>query len=132
MIDVLRPCPFCGCNAGVLEHEQLNGPTLYKIVCSSKKCRGHDSAGNIGAWLENGWRESREIAAQIWNRRSDRTCEIESYYDNEELEKEQENVEFSPEDTFAYRCTACGGTFRYDRGVKPKYCPKCGAKVEMR
>lgn len=128
----LKPCPFCGCNAGVLEHEQLNGPTLYKIVCNSKKCRGHDHAGNVGAWLENGWRESREIAAQIWNRRAERTCEIESWYDSDELEKAQENVACTPEDTFAYRCTACGGAFRYDRFVKPKYCPECGSKVERK
>ena len=125
----LKPCPFCGSNAAVLEHERLSGVMLYKIVCGSKACRGHDSAGNIGAWLENGWRESREIAAQIWNRRAERTCQIESCYDNEELEELQEDVGFTPEDTFIYRCIACGGTFRYDRGVKPDYCPMCGAKV---
>ena len=67
----LKKCPFCGCNAGVLEYRRLHGPTLYKIACNSKKCRGHDSTGSVGAWLENGWRESREEAAELWNRRSE-------------------------------------------------------------
>ena len=125
----LKSCPFCGSNAAVLEHERLSGVMLYKIVCGSKACRGHDHVGNVGAWFENGWRESREIAAQIWNRRAERTCQIESCYDNEELEKDQEQVECTPEDTFAYHCTACDGVFRYDRGVKPDYCPMCGARA---
>ena len=121
MMSDLKPCPFCGCNAGVLEREQLNGPILYKIVCNSKKCRGHDSAGNVGSWMENGWRESREEAAELWNRRSERACELEL--------DEYENV---------IRCTSCGheecnpcsndcmyGNAKY----KWKYCPNCGARV---
>lgn len=117
----LKPCPFCGCNAGVLEREQLNGPTLYKIVCNSKKCRGHDHAGNVGAWLENGWRESREIAAQIWNRRSERTCRMQ--FDDGELR---------------YRCSRCGCLSEAYRDAAdgkwyaPDYCTGCGAKVEHR
>ena len=59
----------------------------------------------------------------------ERTCKIENYYDNKELESAQEEVGCTPEDTFAYHCTACDGLFRYDRGVKPTYCPECGAKV---
>ena len=35
----------------------------------------------------------------------------------------------APEDTWAYMCGACGWSFRYDRGIKPKYCPECGRKV---
>lgn len=116
----LKPCPFCGCNAGVLEREQLNGPTLYKIVCNSKTCRGHDHAGNVGAWLENGWRESREIAAQIWNRRAERTCRMQ--FDDGELR---------------YRCSRCGCLSEAYRDADgkwyaPDYCTGCGAKVEHR
>lgn len=57
------------------------------------------------------------------------TCSIESWYDNEELEKLQDEVACTPEDTFAYRCTECGHKFRYDRGIKPRYCPWCGREV---
>lgn len=125
----LKPCPFCGCNAAVLEREQFSGPILYKIVCNSKKCRGHDHAGNVGAWMENGWRESREEAAELWNRRTERTCRMVSAFDTDELEQEQENISFSPEDTLAYRCEGCGFGFRYERGLYPSYCPNCGARV---
>lgn len=57
------------------------------------------------------------------------TCEIDSWYDKDELDKLQDEVACTPEDTFAYRCTKCGCDFRYDRGTKPKYCPNCGRKV---
>ena len=104
----LKKCPFCGCNAGVLEYRQLHGPTLYKIACNSKKCRGHDSAGNVGSWLENGWRESREEAAELWNRRAERTCRM---VDN--------GCELC--------CSECDARHEYDDD--PKFCMCCGAKV---
>lgn len=44
--------------------------------------------------------------------------------------EETENIAYSPEDTWAYECDGCGWEFRYDRGIKPKYCPNCGRKAE--
>lgn len=112
----LKPCPFCGSNAGVLEYQRLSGPTLYKVVCNSRKCRGHDGAGSVGAWLENGWRDSREEAAELWNRRAERTCRMGAPVDGE------------------YRCGACGHlnreTYRADKGwYRPVYCAHCGARA---
>lgn len=112
----LKRCPFCGRNAGVLEYQQLHGPTLYKVVCNSKKCRGHDSPGNVGSWLENGWRESREEAVELWNRRAELTCRMSAPIDGE------------------YACSECGhlnrDTYQPDMGwCQPKYCAYCGAKV---
>ncbi|MBY4798332.1 hypothetical protein K6V98_08235 [Collinsella sp. AGMB00827] len=46
----------------------------------------------------------------------------------DELEGLQENISFSPEDTYAYMCDACGCDFRYDRGLSPCYCPNCGRR----
>ena len=112
----LKPCPFCGSNACVLAHGRLNGPTLYKIVCSSKKCRGHDHVGNVGAWLENGWRESREIAAQIWNRRAERTCRADLTETNE------------PANINTWECSLCGKSFEEAYGSY-EYCPHCGARI---
>ena len=113
----LKSCPFCGSNAAVLEHERLSGVMLYKIVCGSKACRGHDHVGNVGAWFENGWRESREIAAQIWNRRAERTCRMQ--FDGHE---------------YRYRCSRCGCLSETYRGTDgkwcaPEYCTACGARV---
>ena len=51
------------------------------------------------------------------------TCEMET--DDSELEL----IASSHEDTWAYKCSACDWSFRYDRGIKPNYCPNCGTKV---
>lgn len=59
----------------------------------------------------------------------ERTCHMVSAFDADELEHEQENISFSPEDTLAYRCDVCGFDFRYERRLYPSYCPNCGAKV---
>lgn len=105
----LKSCQFCGCNAGVLEREQLNGPILYKIVCNSKKCRGHDHAGNVGAWMENGWRESREEAAELWNRRSERTCELDQFRDVTKTVDRDALLALADEmDRVRNRCDFCG------------------------
>jgi hypothetical protein len=53
----------------------------------------------------------------------ERTCKMETDYD------ELEVVACSPEDTWAYKCSACDWSFRYDRGIKPNYCPICGCKA---
>lgn len=59
----------------------------------------------------------------------ERTCRMVSAFDTDELEHEQENISFSPEDTLAYRCGGCRFDFRYERGLYPSYCPNCGARV---
>lgn len=59
----------------------------------------------------------------------ERTCRMVSAFDTDELENIQENISFSPEDTLAYRCEGCGFDFRYERGLYPRYCPNCGARV---
>ena len=110
----LKKCPFCGSNAGVLEYRRLSGPTLYKVVCNSRKCRGHDGAGSVGAWLENGWRESREEAAELWNRRSERICRA-------VLPPYWRHVEEIAE------CSVCGRQLLLEDD--DEYCPRCGAKV---
>lgn len=57
------------------------------------------------------------------NGMNERICKLETDYD------ELEVIAYSPEDTWAYKCSACDLSFRYDRGIKPNYCPICGAKV---
>lgn len=52
------------------------------------------------------------------------TCEMETDWDYL-----HDGIPDAPEDTWAYVCSACEWSFRYDRGIKPNYCPNCGAKV---
>ena len=61
----------------------------------------------------------------------DPTCEmLQSYMDSSpELNKRMEDIALSPEDTVSCICQGCGWDFRYDRGIRPSYCPNCGARV---
>lgn len=59
----------------------------------------------------------------------ERTCRMANARYTDELLAVQEEVWATPEDTVAFRCGACGFVFRYERGVVPRYCPDCGAKV---
>ena len=61
-------------------------------------------------------------SVKAWNSRAERTCKMET--DHDELEV----IAYSHEDTWAYKCSACDWSFRYDRGIKPNYCPNCGRK----
>jgi len=51
-------------------------------------------------------------------------CEMETDWDYL-----HDGIPDAPEDTWAYMCSACGWSFRYDRGIKPKHCPNCGRKA---
>ena len=62
----------------------------------------------------------------------ERTCHVkQAYFHNcSELDNLMEGIAFSPEDTVACICDSCGMDWRFDRGIRPNYCPNCGAKVE--
>lgn len=51
-------------------------------------------------------------------------CEMETDYD------ELHRISDCPEDTWAYKCSACEWPFRYNRGIKPDFCPHCGKAVK--
>lgn len=53
------------------------------------------------------------------------TCEMKTDWDYL-----HDGIPDAPEDTWAYKCSACGWSFRYDRGIKPNFCPNCCARVK--
>ena len=61
----------------------------------------------------------------------ERTCRILQAYgdESEELDHRMEEIAGTPEDTVACICQSCGHEFRYDRMVRPRFCPHCGARV---
>ena len=67
--------------------------------------------------------------ADLIEPKPERTCQVVSAFETDELEDAQDGIAFSPEDTLAYMCKSCGFDFRYERGLYPNYCPNCGAKV---
>lgn len=60
----------------------------------------------------------------------ERTCRIFQAYgdEGEELDHRMEEIAGTPEDTVACICQSCGHEFRYERMVRPRFCPNCGAR----
>ena len=146
----LLPCPFCG---GWAEYGvTMAGEEVYCIRCGAAMPRQTSRSAAERAWntrtasgdgfsraVHDGhlWRRcdaceggavpmtDEAMAAHGWVR--ERTCEMETDWDYL-----SDGVPCAPEDTWAYMCSACEWSFRYDRGIKPNYCPNCGAKVVQR
>ena len=130
--NTLALCPFCGGEAETLTAESMYGGYLFGIMCNDCRSRGdvYDTeAEAIAAWNTRVDYHGYEQAAieawesiKAWNSRAERTCTMET--DHDELEV----IAYSHEDTWAYMCSACEWSFRYDRGIKPNYCQNCGRK----
>lgn len=60
----------------------------------------------------------------------ERVCRIFQAYgdESEELHHLMEEIACTPEDTVACICQSCGHEFRYERMVRPRYCPNCDAR----
>ena len=81
-----------------------------------------DYVGNVRR-LDNNVFE--EIADELNAALGSGECEMETDWDYL-----HGGITDAPEDTWAYMCSACGWSFRYDIGIKPKHCPNCGRKVK--
>lgn len=110
MSKKLKPCPFCGSEeVYVEEYEHHPGVTRYRVLCA-----GCMAGVDTGTRQEPGW------AVEDWNRRSERTCNVESsHVELEHGDHAYLEVELS-----------CGHYFTWDDGTPPDYCPYCGARLE--
>lgn len=102
MASDLKPCPFCG---GEARFETYGG-TACAVVCQTCGC------GTPTMRLDDGM-----IAADLWNRRAERTCR-----------------DLTP-DSDKLTCSECGAESVGQVHQKPfinvfSYCPNCGARVE--
>ena len=98
----LLPCPFCG---GEAEARDGSSTTPY-IRCKSCGCRT-GSSRNV------------DRLKDAWNRRTRRTCHVESSHVEQEIgDYSYLEVELS-----------CGHDFTWDGGTPPDYCPYCGARI---
>lgn len=131
MTDELKPCPFCGGEAETCSYyfEEKN-MTLWQVRCKERPydvehpCYTADSFISFATEAE---------AIEAWNTRAERTCRILQAYGDEsaELDYLMDEIAGTPEDTVACICQSCDHEFRYDRRLRPKFCPNCGAKVVM-
>ena len=113
MSDELKPCPFCG---GDNEHRD----DCYIQMLAEYVRRNQ--------FLD---KDDEKKLEEAWNTRQELTCNVKQAYlhDCGDLDNLMENIAFSPEDTVACICDSWGMDFRLDRGIRPNYCPNCGAKV---
>lgn len=110
-MEELKPCPFCGGVANIIDHHNDDG--TVSVGCDNDTCLGFSGLG---------WLYSTEAAAvRAWNTRAERTCRIENT-----------NGE--------WRCSCCGEavgsddpwceSFTNGNAIEMwNYCPNCGAKV---
>ena len=112
----LKPCPFCGEAARLLEY-----PFGDIITCDNVRCPATVSISREHAFRDH---QEQNLLIEAWNTRAERTCHDSNNRSN------------------AWQCSECGATmllmfddfgeptFSVD-GVAdvPHYCPNCGAKV---
>ena len=118
----LKPCPFCGGEAEVVESDYGMYLTGYAVYCH-KCCLKMGVTGRLGEAYE--WTpvfNTEAEAIDVWNARAERTCKFVSI----------EGTGYTPV------CSACGyklGIYDCDwfedgtYGYGGNYCPCCGAKV---
>ena len=102
MSSDLKSCPFCG---GEARFETYGG-TACAVVCQTCGC------GTPTMRLDDGM-----IAADLWNRRAERTCRMEY------------NEEWSGDELYPTECYNCSECHYMTSDGMPSYCPNCGAKV---
>lgn len=108
----MLPCPFCGGEADV--HYFAHDDSECTVMCSNPNCRASVSARSCGSMTT-----AYNRARKLWNRRAERTCNVESSHVEQEIgDYSYLEVELS-----------CGHAFTWDDGTPPDYCPDCGARV---
>lgn len=66
MSEKLKPCPFCGGKASVIDHHNDDGSV--SVGCADDTCLGFSGLG----WLY----KTEEEAIAAWNTREERTCRM--------------------------------------------------------
>jgi len=105
MSEELKPCPFCGSEARFVEVSDTMGSmklTAWKVQCSKCWCSPYP----------NNAHGDKNVVAQQWNTRAERTCH---------REEDQNNWGTMYNDW----CSECNEHIK--QGAN--YCPGCGAKV---
>lgn len=114
----LKPCPFCGGEAEIMEYSDR-----FQCGCKDEGCI---------AWVEEmPVYLTRSGAIKDWNTRAERTCDV--VFRSHEVSQTQTALVKS--------CSGCGfefgteikSTFPFEVKINsisiPNYCPNCGAKV---
>ena len=103
-MEELKPCPFCGGKAELIQDETV-------LSFTRVRCIDADCFAGYGMVFPD---KEKLIAA--WNTRAERTCEI-IFKSNDRPGKTVCNIWFA--------CSECG----YPMSSDNRYCAHCGAKV---
>lgn len=104
----LRPCPFCGAKAELVDIGKGEYGFVGYVICA------------CGARVTSVCDHPSEVSATVaraWNRRAERTCRA---------DLTEDRGEGHPWRT--WECSACGGTYE-DVNGRYERCPHCGARV---
>ena len=111
MTSELKPCPFCGSEAEMVESDYGMYLTGYAVYCR-KCCLKMGVTGRLGETYE--WTPVFNTGAEAiaaWNTRAEQTCR----------------------DTngggYTFKCSNCNYVLHMPFGWNFSYCPNCGAKV---
>jgi len=78
MKNNLLPCPFCGSQAFIEEHDpEYQDPFPYRIICMNTDCPG-----------AHVWEESEKAAIKAWNTRADESNCLSGLIKEAELQAE--------------------------------------------
>ena len=100
----LKPCPFCGEAARLLEY-----PFGDIITCDNVRCPATVSISREHAFRDH---QEQNLLIEAWNTRTEMTCRDES-----------------GGDPCAFVCSHCGSVRNHPEDEPIAYCPNCGAKV---
>jgi len=136
MTEKLKPCPFCGGEAVLLEPNESS--TFYRVGCNCAHCIGANAVWHAHT--------SEAEAIEAWNARAERTC-----YADEVTHRDckysvnrgwkERTCEFNVKDNMNetegmgdvwIECSACHCVFDFYADewlMKMSYCPNCGARV---
>lgn len=119
MSEELKPCPFFGGEASMESGRYQLDDDMYAFA--HVECLSCGACGSGFTEEESPVEEVELFAADAWNRRAERTCNVESSHVEQEIgDYSYLEVELS-----------CGHAFTWDDGTPPGYCPYCGARVEV-
>lgn len=118
--DRLKPCPFCGGEARLIEAEIGMFEDGYAVYCDGTCDVKMGVGGRLGEaykWTPTFRTEAEAIEA--WNTRAERTCHVESMHGyTDHFASTRYSVELS-----------CHTLEDWPDREPPEYCPWCGAKV---
>lgn len=112
----LKPCPFCGGAPKIVDDNGRHGMVFsVRHQCESTGGRFNRYGSVDRLTIDTGWYDSEQEAIDAWNTRAERTCKVVDY--NRYM--------------FSYSVYLSCGHEISEINYFPRYCPKCGAKVEV-